>query len=45
MLMVIVNSATSIMAGFVIFSTIGFMALETNSKVDEVVRKGRVLYC
>ncbi|KAL3982836.1 Sodium:neurotransmitter symporter family protein [Acanthocheilonema viteae] len=35
-----VNSATSVFAGFVIFSFIGFMAVEQGKPVDEVAQSG-----
>ena len=39
----ILDTCTAFIAGFVIFATIGFMAAETASTIDEVVTKGRSL--
>jgi len=36
----ILDTCTAFLAGFVIFATIGFMAAETASTIDEVVTKG-----
>jgi len=36
----ILDTCTAFIAGFVIFATIGFMAAETASTIDEVVTKG-----
>ncbi|VEL33201.1 unnamed protein product [Protopolystoma xenopodis] len=36
----IINCATSVYAGFVIFSNLGFMAQEKNTTVAEVARSG-----
>ncbi|PIK62057.1 putative sodium- and chloride-dependent glycine transporter 2 [Apostichopus japonicus] len=40
MFVAIANCATSILAGFVIFSIVGFMAHELNQEIDEVVDQG-----
>lgn len=40
MIVPIINCATSIFAGFVIFSVLGFMAAESGKSVDEVVTQG-----
>lgn len=36
----VVNAGTSLFAGFVIFSVLGYMAFLLNSEVDEVVDQG-----
>ena len=36
----ILDTCTAFLAGFVIFATIGFMASETASTIDQVVTKG-----
>ena len=43
MIVPIINCATSIFAGFVIFSVLGFMAAESGKSVDEVVTQGEIL--
>ena len=43
MIVPIINCCTSIFAGFVIFSVLGFMAAESGKSVDEVVTQGEVL--
>ena len=35
-----INCATSLLAGFVVFSVVGFMATEAGLRVDEVVTSG-----
>jgi hypothetical protein len=37
------NSFTSLMSGFVIFSVLGFMALKQGVSIDEVAESGLVL--
>ncbi|PRD25861.1 UNVERIFIED_CONTAM: Sodium- and chloride-dependent glycine transporter 1 [Trichonephila clavipes] len=39
----ILNCATSILAGFVVFSIIGFMAYETGNSIEDVVSEGNIL--
>jgi len=36
----ILDTCTAFLAGFVIFATLGFMAAETASTIDDVVTKG-----
>jgi len=36
----VLDTCTAFLAGFVIFATIGFMAAETASTIDDVVTKG-----
>ena len=43
MIIAVVNSGTSILAGFAIFSALGFMAHEQGMKVSDVAEKG--LFC
>ena len=40
MIVPLINCATSIFAGFVIFSILGFMAHEAGTTVDKVVTQG-----
>lgn len=40
MIVPIINCGTSIFAGFVIFSVLGFMAHTAGTTVDEVVKQG-----
>jgi len=41
----LLDACTAFLAGFVIFATIGFMAAETASTIDEVVTKGASYVC
>ena len=43
----LVNSGTSILAGFAIFSALGFMAHEQGMEVSDVAEKGKplILFC
>lgn len=38
----IINCVTSILAGFVVFSIIGFMAYETGKNIEDVVEQGNL---
>lgn len=40
----IANCCTSVFAGFVIFSVIGFMAETLGKEVDDVVDQGKVIF-
>ena len=40
LLIAVMNSVTSILAGFAIFSIVGYMAHETGQNVDSVVSQG-----
>ena len=42
MIISLLDACTAFLAGFVIFATIGFMAAETASTIDEVVTKGAI---
>ena len=44
MIVPIINCCTSIFAGFVIFSVLGFMANESGKSVADVVTQGKSLY-
>ena len=44
MIVPIINCCTSIFAGFVIFSVLGFMANESGKSVAEVVTQGENYY-
>ena len=37
----LINCSTSVFAGFVIFSVLGFMAHQSGQQVDDVVEKGQ----
>ena len=39
----LINCSTSVFAGFVIFSVLGFMAHQSGQQVDDVVEKGQQL--
>uniref|UniRef100_A0A2C9KHS4 Uncharacterized protein n=1 Tax=Biomphalaria glabrata TaxID=6526 RepID=A0A2C9KHS4_BIOGL len=43
MLVPVINCGTSLFAGFVIFSVLGYMAHELNTSVDEIVTQGNHL--
>lgn len=45
MIISLLDACTAFLAGFVIFATIGFMAAETASTIDEVVTKGVAFIC
>ena len=45
MIISLLDACTAFLAGFVIFATIGFMAAETASTIDEVVTKGASYIC
>ena len=38
--MAVINSATSLYAGFAVFSVLGFMAYQQGVKIDKVAEKG-----
>ena len=42
LLIAVMNSVTSILAGFAIFSIVGYMAHETGQDVDSVVSQGKL---
>jgi hypothetical protein len=44
MIIPFINSGTSIFAGFVTFSVLGFMAREKGMTVDEVATQGKMYY-
>ena len=41
LLIAVLNSVTSIFAGFVIFSIVGFMSVSTGKEVEDVVSQGK----
>lgn len=43
MLVPFINEGTSLFAGFVIFSVLGFMAHEADTSVDKIVTQGKML--
>ena len=45
MIVPLINCGTSIFAGFVIFSILGFMAHEAGSTVDQIVKQGEGSVC